>query len=96
MHLPTAMRVSSSSRIGFRHLDVSRPPASTGIQPLTTSKGGGGGVNPCPRGRVVCAAFGYCCSGGYHCVCGTQELSSTIGSCTLFGEPGHQCCCTPW
>jgi hypothetical protein len=66
----------------------------SGLQPL--GKGGGGG-NPCPNGRVVCAALGNCNSNPFSGACGTRESATVIGSCNLGGgQQGQQCCCTPF
>jgi len=58
--------------------------------------GGGGGGNPCPGGRVVCAAIGACGSNPFFGACGTRERASVVGSCTLPGnQAGQLCCCQP-
>lgn len=72
--------------------------APRGVTPLGKGGGGGGGggYNPCPNGRTVCAALGRCTSDPYSGACGTREHASVIGSCSLYGQSGQLCCCTPF
>jgi len=93
MILPTSTRPSvQSGPFSDPGTKTKKSPGRAGVTPLGKSGGSFPSptpINPCPNGRVICAAIGYW-------PCAPNEHGLMIGSCSLNGDPGQQYCCTAY